>query len=187
MHPRELLLQPQEAIVGITAAVGGEQHRDRGGADLHPLGRPLIFGQSEAAVGQSAGTITPEAGKFAGEQIGQLGAVEAQQVVHIAPGGGVIQIAVDAGGAEVGRAGHHHAAVHHHELVVHQAAAAAAVGGVVDQGHPPLAQDRHRIPLAEGRQLGDTVALVRIQGRLVVNVEAAPGGAVGVLQHHRHP
>ena len=102
MHPRELLLQPQESIVGITAAVGGEQHRDRGGADLHPLARPLIFGQSEAAVGQSAGTITPEAGKFAGEQIGQLGAVEAQQVVHIAPSAGVIQIAVDAGGAEVG-------------------------------------------------------------------------------------
>ena len=71
--------------------------------------------------------------------------------------------------------------------MVHQAAAAAAVGGVVDQGHPRLAQDRHRIPLAEGRQLGDTLALVRIQGRLVVNVEAAPGGAVGVLQHHRHP
>ena len=85
-----------------------------------------------------------------GKEACQFRAFEAQQMVDVAPGPGVIGIAMDAGGCEIGGACDHDAAIGHQKLVMHQATAAAAIGCVIDHGHPCLLQQQHRVKAAKG-------------------------------------
>ena len=55
-----------------------------------------MFGQPEAAIGLAPWPIAPHAAEAVGEQLGQLGAVQLEQVIDVAAGAAIGGVAMNA-------------------------------------------------------------------------------------------
>ncbi len=182
---------------GVALPVRTEQHLYRHIADGDPLRFMAALAQPKAAVLGATGSITPNPLELASEHSRQGGAVDAQQMVDVAPSAVPARITVESGTGEIGAAGDHAAVIDHHEFVVHQSTAAAAVLGVIQQRHAGLDEQpdgitvagllRSRDPIAIGiGQLLELVPAMPLVFGQVAGLLFAPGGAVAVLQHEFH-